>query len=181
MACLTCLTGPPPAGQACQPTCQLPGPASRPRSETGLKCQPQTSLRPTSARLLTCLTCLRLALGPAQPATRHPASGPSVYETGLAHPATRPSTAQPSPPSPSSRHNHGFAAQRARSGLSNVSETGLRRPSTAQPSTPSRSCRRNQHQHPATETSFRPSPTSNPPKQTSPKPTLFQTRRPQPI
>ena len=55
-----------------------------------------------SARLLACLTCLRLASGPAQPATRHPGSGPSVYETGLAHPATRPSTAQPSPPSPSS-------------------------------------------------------------------------------
>ena len=28
-----------------------------------------------------------------------------MYDTGLAHPATRPSTAQPSPPSPSSRHN----------------------------------------------------------------------------
>ena len=99
------------------------------------------------------------------------ASGPSVYDTGLAHPATRPSTAQPSPPSPSSRHNqqpgpaarqpatHGFAALGpaqslpspgpsasqgtqplpapnsqptsrlspvTRSGLSNVSETGLR-------------------------------------------------------
>ena len=31
------------------------------------------------------------------------------------------------------------------------------------------------------ETSFRPSPTSNPPKPTPPKPTLFETRRPQPI
>ena len=67
---------------------------------------PETSLRPSpSARLLACLTCLRLASGPAQPATCHPGSGPSVYETGLAYPATRPSTAQPSPPSPSSSRN----------------------------------------------------------------------------
>ena len=61
----------------------------------------ETSLRPSpSARLLACLTCLRRG-SPAN-ATH---SGPSVYDTGLAHPATRPSTAQPSPPSPSSRHN----------------------------------------------------------------------------
>ena len=50
---------------------------------------------PVPQRLLACLTYLRLASGPAQP-TRHPASGPSVYKTGLAHPAIRPSTAQPS-------------------------------------------------------------------------------------
>ena len=41
-------------------------------------------------RLLACLTC-------AQPATRHPASGPSVHETGLAHPATRPSSRRAQP------------------------------------------------------------------------------------
>ena len=96
--------------------------------------------------LLASLTCLRLASGPAQPATRHPASGPSVYETGLAHPATRPSTAQPSLPSPSSRRNQ------------------QRSPAARQPAT-----------HPwlrslVAETSFRPSPTSNPPQPSLPNP-----------
>ena len=93
-------------------------------------------LRPSpSARLLAC-----------QPATCHPASGPSVYETGLAHPATRPSTAQPSPPSPSSRRNQ------------------QRSPAARLPAT-----------HPwlrslVAETSFRPSPTSNPPQPSLPSP-----------
>ena len=53
--------------------------------------KPETSLRPSPS---ACLSCLRLASGPAQPATRHPASGPSVYETGP------PSTAHPSSSSP---------------------------------------------------------------------------------
>ena len=94
-----------------------------------------------SLRLVSkCASSLRLASGPVpQPACWRVLrvcdwpSGPSVYETGLAHPATRPSTAQPSPPSPSSRRNqqrspaarqptHDFvaetagSAQRARSG-----------------------------------------------------------------
>ena len=74
-------------------------------------------------------TCLRLASGPAQPATRYPAS---------AHPATRPSTAQPSPPSRSSSRNQ------------------QRSPAAQQPAT-----------HPwlrslVAETSFRPSPTGCP-------------------
>ena len=84
-----------------------PAPSSQPASRLSAACQGQvclTCLRPRSlvcryaslrlasgpVRLLACLTCLRLASGPAQPATRHPASGPSVYETG----PTRPSTAQ---------------------------------------------------------------------------------------
>ena len=135
-----------------------------PSAQSGLKvCQPETSLRPSpSARLLACLTCLRLASGPAQPATRHPASGPSVYETGLAaqvpgatsshgfaalwlrlasgpaQPATHLSPACPAqapahlracqplgrPPAPSWHHQTQPSVPR--SGLSNVSETGLR-------------------------------------------------------
>ena len=121
------------------------GPKSSAQSETGLKvCQPETSLRPSpSARLLACLTC-------AQPATCHPASGPSVHETGLAHPATRPSSrrAQPathlSPACPAQAPAHLRACHRPpapswhqqaqpsvpRSGLANdqshVSETGLK-------------------------------------------------------
>ena len=77
------------AGQACSRLAPShPAPAALAQSQTGLKvCQPETSLRPSpSARLLACLTCLRLASGPA---TCYPAS---------AHAATRPSTAQPAQP-----------------------------------------------------------------------------------
>ena len=58
-----------------------------------------------------CWRVLRVCDWPqAQPSQLATHSGPSVYDTGLAHPATRPSTAQPSPPIPSSRHNQRFAA-----------------------------------------------------------------------
>ena len=61
----------------------------------------------------------------------------------------------------------------------------IQRPAQAQLSPASRSSRRNQHHNPAAQhhpwlrslvakTSFRPSPTSNPPKPTPPKPTRFQ-------
>ena len=61
----------------------------------GKACFIATKPVPSSARLLACLTCLRLASGPAQPATRYPASGPSVYE-----PIQRPAQAQLSPARP---------------------------------------------------------------------------------
>ena len=106
-----------PAGQACPP-------ASNPSlSETGLA-QPATPSKPSPAcpaqapalparqqaqpvpmRLVsTCLTCLRLASGPAQPATCHPASGPSVYETGLAHAQLSPTRPQPASPAQAPAH-----------------------------------------------------------------------------
>ena len=50
-------------GQVFFRACSTSQPAPFAQSETGLKvCQPETSLRPSpSARLLACLTCLRLA------------------------------------------------------------------------------------------------------------------------
>ena len=73
-------------------------PAQRPGASQGMPAALGPALSPPAGSAQrqgqVCLTCLRLANDPAQPATHHPAS--------VAHPATRPSTAQPSPPSPSS-------------------------------------------------------------------------------
>ena len=99
-----------------QPVVRLPGSPGQPLGRpAGSAQRPETSLRPSpSARLLRVCD-----FRPSPASNSPPASGPSVYETGLAHPATRPSTAQPSPPSPSSRvvrlpssqqPTHGFAA-----------------------------------------------------------------------
>ena len=83
-----------------------------------------------SARLLACLTCLRLASGPAQPATRHPASGPSVYETGLPSPGPSASQGMPATrPAPSSQPTSRLSPRSGRwSGPapSAQSETGLK-------------------------------------------------------
>ena len=110
------------------------------------------SLRPSpSARLLVCLTCLRLASGPAQPATCHPVSGPSV--------STRPSTAQPLSPAAQAAQPRlaKYASLRLASGP--PYETGLAhpatRPSTAQPSPPSPSSTHNQQRSPAARVRLR--------------------------
>ena len=99
---------PSPTSNHLSPACPAQAPASQ-TTRPAISSRPTSKLSPVCQGqvCLTCLrrACLRLASGPAQPATRYPASGPSVYETGLAHPATRPSTAQPSPPSRSSRRN----------------------------------------------------------------------------
>ena len=55
------------------------GPKSHPAAPAPSAQSAKVCLRPSpSARLLACLACLRLASGPAQPATRYPASGPSL-------------------------------------------------------------------------------------------------------
>ena len=89
------------------------------------------SLRLASgAHLLACLTCLRLASGPAQPATRHPASGPICMKQAL--PIQQPAQAQLSPARPAQvpgatssvvrlpgnqQPTHGFAASWLRLGF----------------------------------------------------------------
>ena len=85
-----------------------PAACSAQRAKVGLSNVSETGLRPTAPSAQSD-TGLKTGLRP--PATCHPASA-SVSETGLAHPATRPSTAQPSPPKFLVRlpATHGFAA-----------------------------------------------------------------------
>ena len=83
---------------------------------------------PLKSMTSCCLTCLRLGSGPAQPLARpvspaHPASGPSLSETGPSKPS----------PAPSPRPRR-ISRPAPRSGLSNVSETGLK---LCQPPSPS--------------------------------------------
>ena len=89
-------------------------PAAQATLDLLLASGPKSSSRPSPVSRLAsgtvpqpaCWRVLRVCDWPqAQPSQLATHSGPSVYDTGLAHPATRPSTAQPSPPSPSSRHN----------------------------------------------------------------------------
>ena len=130
------------------------------RGRSGLSNVSETGLRPT-----TSLTCLRLV---------------SSYASCLTCPSPSPAAqaAQPRLARPCSSQQ---LATQPQAQVCMRQALPIQQPAQAQPS---RSSRRNQQrspaaQQPATETSFRPSPTSNlPNKQTSPKPTLFQTRRP---
>ena len=94
---LTCLK------LAAQPltSCFASGPKSSSRPSPVLRLASGPVPQPACWRVLR--VCDWPQAQPSQLATH--SSGPSVCDTGLAHPATRPSTAQPSPPSPSLRHN----------------------------------------------------------------------------
>ena len=90
------------------------GPAPSAQSETIKVCQPEKPQAQSLTRLLACLTCLRLASGPAQPATRKealPIQQPAQAQLSPARPAQVPGATSSVVRLPGSQQpTHGFAA-----------------------------------------------------------------------
>ena len=84
-------------------------PAGSPQANDQSHCSQATPATMPAARLLACLTCLRLASGPAQPATRHPASGQVCMKQ--ARPSQQPAQLSPARPAQVPGGNPPMASQ----------------------------------------------------------------------